>query len=136
MTKPAALRQLRQISDALYLREFQKIQAALAAEAQAQQRLHQLDTQTAQATQDLEQGHALAQIGADVAWQSWADQTRQQLLHKLAHAKAVRMQEMDRVRTAFGRKEALRSLDESTRNYAKALRRQKQQENLLHDMLK
>lgn len=136
MKQANALFQLKQIAEAQYLREFQKIQAALEAEAQAQRRLQQLDDQTVQANQSLETGNALAHIGADVAWQKWAAQTREQLMHKLAHARARRLQEMDRVRVAFGRKEALQTLDKSARQAAAVQRRRKMQETLLSGALK
>lgn len=101
------------LADALYQREArtlatlsareQKIRAAIAAVNAAGEGLQ---------TGDLEQSGLYARSGADTAWLTWAGQRKTTYNAELAQVLVQKAHELENVRQAFGRQEALRLLQE------------------------
>lgn len=98
------------VTEAHYMREFSKVRDLLASESRVRSALARLDAQKAQARADLSEEHAMRTMGGDVLWQAWAAQTRTILNTELAQILARKETVMDQVRSAFGRREAVRSM--------------------------
>ncbi len=97
--------QMAAVTEAVYMNEFQKVQAILSREASLRSSLAQLRDQRHAAG-----SRQMQAIGADLAWQTWRDRSVQQLNLELARVMARKLESLDRVRAAFGRREAVRQL--------------------------
>lgn len=105
--RPADAARLRDLAEALYLREMRAIAGVLAEEAALRAALAGLDRQAAQAQTELDRDPAMKSVGADLMWQGWQTRTRRRLNIELAQVIARKLGGLDAVRTAFGRRQAL-----------------------------
>lgn len=116
---PASLAQLAEAARIGFEVQYQSARSAIEKEARIRAALAALE-QAGRAPASPE----MAAVGADLAWQGWVDGRRRQLLSELAHARAHKLEVLDRVKTALGRKEAAQSLvnrDEQSRARRRAL---------------
>ena len=102
---PRKFVQMAEVTEAVYINEFQKIQVILAREASLRRSLAQLRNQRNAAGSE-----QMRAIGADLSWQTWVERSVQQLNMELAQVMARKLESLDRVRKAFGRNEAVRQL--------------------------
>lgn len=98
------------VTEALYMREFQKIRSILEEETTLRQKLAQLDTQIADNQTAIRNDHTMKTVGADMLWQGWVTRTRRNLNTELAQVMARKLVAMDGVRQAFGRQQAVEKL--------------------------
>jgi len=108
--KQSEFTQLSSVTRVLYLKEFQKVQGILEDEAALRRQISLLDVQAAQARDALRVEHAMQTVGADLLWQGWQTRMRHRLNLELAQVLAKKITVMDRVRTAFGRQNAVRTM--------------------------
>ncbi|MBI6629393.1 hypothetical protein [Pontibaca salina] len=97
--------QLVDVTEAVYMAEYQKIQPILTREATLRSRLAQLQGQRNSAG-----NQQMRAVGADLVWQAWRERSMQELDMELAQVVARKLELLERVRKAFGRKEAVRQL--------------------------
>jgi hypothetical protein len=135
MMKRETLEQTVQVTEALYLREHEAIKEVLQQEAEIRAQLARLDAQVAQAAAQPQQTHSVRMVGADILWRGWESKTRRQLHIHLAQAHARKLSAMEKLRTAFGRKDAMEKLQKLERT--KRLQRQqaRRQDDLLDGIL-
>lgn len=112
--KRPVLDQMAAAAQAIYLREHHKIQDVLSTEARLRQSLARLDAQAEQARRQTPTDHSMRAVGADILWQGWVTRTRKQLNIELAQVMALKLTAMDRIRIAFGRRQAIRRMLEET----------------------
>jgi hypothetical protein len=105
--KTEKLAQLAQVTEALYLREYEKIRPILAREAELRRDLTRLNGLAEEARRQEADAFAMRTVGADLLWQGWVTRTRRQLNIELATVMARKIEAMRRVRKAFGRRQAV-----------------------------
>ncbi|MFK7754072.1 MAG: hypothetical protein AB8B51_16195 [Sedimentitalea sp.] len=98
-----------QVTQALYLRELQKIQHFLVQEAAVKQSIDKLDSQVTDTLSDRATMHT---VGADMAWRAWAEKTRRELNMEMAHLRAHRLTKMEQVAKTFGQSHAVQVMSE------------------------
>lgn len=98
------------VTEALYMREFQKVRGILEEETTLRQKLAQLDTQIADNQTAIRNDHTMKTVGVDMLWQGWVTRTRRNLNTELAQVMARKLVAMDGVRQAFGRRQAVEKL--------------------------
>ncbi len=113
---------------AAYDREHQKLRPVLEQEAQFQNRLSQLDAQSAQVRSDASQADGYRIAGADVVWHKWESSMRRHLNTELARVRSQKLAMMDELRTAFGRKQAIEAVFEKQMADRRSARRKKMSE--------
>ena len=133
--KPEKLDQTVQVTDALYLREHEAIKEILAQEAEIRGQLARLDAQVAQAAAKPQQTHSVRMVGADILWRGWESKTRRQLYTQLAQVQARKLGAMDKLRQAFGRKDAMEKLQKLERAKRIQQRQTRRQDALLDGIL-
>ena len=133
--KPEKLDQTVQVTDALYLREHEAIKEILAQEAEIRGQLARLDAQVAQAAAKPQQTHSVRMVGADILWRGWESKTRRQLYTQLAQVQARKLGAMDKLRQAFGRKDAMEKLQKLERAKRIQQRQTRRQDALLDSIL-
>lgn len=101
------MHQLVQATHAIYLREFEKIKAILEQEAMLRGDLAKLARHEAETR---EANPTMQALGADLAWRGWIERKRRELNIELAQVMARKLNAMDQVRAAFGRKHAVQKL--------------------------
>lgn len=111
--RTGTLEQMTQVTDALYLREFEKIRHILDREAALRRDLARLDARAAEARRQQDDAPAMRSVGADLLWQGWVTRTRRQLNMELAQVMARKIEAMKRARRAFGRQQALKAMAEA-----------------------
>lgn len=104
------MQQLVQATHAIYLREFEKIKAILQEESSVRGALAKLDQHDAQTR---EANPTMQALGADLAWRGWIERKKRELNIELAQIMARKLNAMDKVRGAFGRKHAVQKLIEA-----------------------
>lgn len=129
--KQTKLDQMSRVTEAVYLSEFQKVKGILSDEARLRRDLAQLETQARQERQTLQDDVPMQSLGADVLWQAWLTRTQRQLNMELAQVMARKLTAMGRVRTAFGRQNAVHSMLETERKEAKKAAQKKAAERLI-----
>ena len=125
------LDQMAAVTEAQYLQEHAKIKPILDAEAAVRGKLSKLDAQMKETRQQGEQDHAMRALGADLLWQGWHSRTRRQLNIELAQVTARKLMAMDKVRKAFGRKQAVQTMADQERKRKKVDRTKKLETQLL-----
>lgn len=105
-----ALNQISIVTEALFQREYQAIQKILKREASLRQSLAKLEAQSKDAESQYIEDCVMKTIGADFLWQAWVSRTQRQLNIELAQVMAGKIETMTRVRKAFGRNEAIKTL--------------------------
>ena len=108
--KYSKLSDLRSVTEAVFQKQFQTLHPLLKAEAQIQRQLASLGAQVSQARRDGPQAEGYKVTGADMLWQGWESSTRRQLNLDLARLRAQKREQLDALKAAFGRKEAVSSL--------------------------
>ena len=119
---------LAQVTDALYLREFEKIKSILEEEARLLENLSRLDDQV---RGNRDPDVTVRSLGADLLWQGWEERTRRQLNMELAQVRARKLVMMEKVRTAFGRKQMIEDMMAQARSDRDRLKRVRAQERLM-----
>lgn len=125
--KESQLTELFQVASVLYQREYDKVRAIIEDEARVRGALARIDQQETAARQSINPNDGIQIVGADVLWQSWVSRSRRDLNLELAQIRARKLNVMDQVRKAFGRKEAISELLGKSR----LARQRQQQSNLL-----
>lgn len=133
--KPEKLDQTVQVTDALYLREHEAIKEILAQEAEIRGQLARLDAQVVQAAAKPQQTHSVRMVGADILWRGWESKTRRQLYTQLAQVQARKLGAMDKLRQAFGRKDAMEKLQKLKRSKRVQQHQTRRQNALLNGIL-
>lgn len=121
---PRKIAQMADVTEAVYMNEFQKIKVILAREASLRNSLAELRNQRNAAGSQQMQA-----IGADLVWQTWLERSVQQLNMELAQVMARKLELLDRVRKAFGRNEAVRQLAQKSAADQKKRRATRDQES-------
>lgn len=129
--KNDTLSQMSTVTEVLFQREFSAIQGILKEESAIRQSLAQLDAQSQSSSSINAQDCAMQTIGADILWQAWVSKTRRQLNIELAQILARKIEAMTQIRKAFGRKKAVNSLIENTRQEQRKKAAQLQAEQIL-----
>ncbi|WP_170461176.1 hypothetical protein [Ruegeria arenilitoris] len=106
----AKLRDLAAVTAASFEREFQKLKPILEAESRIQAQISELNAQVAQTALDASQTPGYQIAGADVLWHGWESRTRRDLNTELARVRSRKLAMMEDLRRAFGRKQAVESL--------------------------
>jgi len=108
--KYSKLSDLRSVTEAVFQKQFQTLRPLLEAEAQIQRQLASLGVQVSQARRDGPKAEGYKVTGADMLWQGWESSTRRQLNLDLARLRAQKREQLEALKAAFGRKEAVSSL--------------------------
>ncbi len=108
--KHTGLIDLEKVTEAAFQKEYNTLRPLLEAEARVQQQLLRLDAQVKQTHQDSTSAEGYRVTGTDVLWNGWEASTRRQLNMELARLRAQKLSAMQALRTAFGRKQAVRNL--------------------------
>ena len=107
------LGQMAHVTEAVYLSEFQKVQPILEREAKLRREIAQLQMQSKEGSQHLQNDQSMQSVGADLLWQAWLARTHRQLNMELSQVVAKKMTAMDKLRKAFGRKTAVATMLEN-----------------------
>ncbi|WP_170518345.1 hypothetical protein [Ruegeria atlantica] len=123
--KQAALSDLKNVTEAVFQKEYNALRPLLEAEARVQKQLARLDAQVRQSRQDSAAAEGYRVTGTDVLWNGWESATRRQLNMELARIRAKKLSAMDALRTAFGRKQAVTNLSNAQKKAHKRAQNQK-----------
>ncbi|MEW2919470.1 hypothetical protein AB1A64_20555 [Ruegeria sp. ANG10] len=123
--KQAALSDLKNVTEAVFQKEYNALRPLLEAEARVQQQLARLDAQVRQSRQDSAAAEGYLVTGTDVLWNGWESATRRQLNMELARIRAQKLSAMDALRRAFGRKQAVTNLSAAQKEAHEHAQRQK-----------
>lgn len=118
----ARLSDLSKVTEAAFQKEYQKLHPVLQEEARVMQQLARLDSQLAQVRSESTQSDGYRVTGTDVLWHRWESATRRQLNTELARLRSRKLEAMDGLRRAFGRKQAVETLIKQARDKAKQRR--------------
>ena len=97
-------------TQALYLREHAKVRDILEEESRIRAGLAKLDLQLQTARDTAQDDLSMRALGADVLWRAWEEKTRRAFNIELAQVMARKLQVMDQVKLAFGKKVAVEEL--------------------------
>lgn len=123
--------QMSEVMKALYEKEFQAIRTILTEEAELRGKLNKLSEQIVENRNAGADSHAMQMIGANLLWQGWTGRMQRQLNGELAQVMAKKLVAMDRVRTAFGRQQAVGMMLATGQAARKKHRAKQQQARLL-----
>ncbi|KIC40290.1 hypothetical protein RA27_15910 [Ruegeria sp. ANG-R] len=98
------------VAEAVFQREHQKLHPVLQREARLLQQLARLDSQLTEVRSTSTQADGYHVTGADLLWHSWESATRRTLNIELAQLRSQKLEAMERLREAFGRKQAVSDL--------------------------
>ena len=104
------------VTEAVYQKEFQALHPLLRKEAQLRGQLSRLDAQVSQVRSESHQAEGFHVTGGDVLWHGWESATRRQLNLELAQLRSQKLEAMDRLRKAFGQKQAVETLSAEEQN--------------------
>ncbi|MBO9448041.1 hypothetical protein [Ruegeria sp. R14_0] len=113
--KRKQLQDLQKVTEAAFQREYQSLRPVLEAEAQLQNQLARLDAQLARTRQEAASTEGYRVTGTDVLWNGWESATRRQLNMQLAGLRAQKLAALSELRVAFGRKQAVAKLSETSK---------------------
>ena len=122
--------QMSGVVQALYDKEFQAIGAILAREADLRGKLNKLDEQIAQNRDVCANSHEMQAVGAQLLWQGWTTRMRRQLNTELAQVIVTKLAAMERVRKAFGRKQAVEMMMSAEQRRIRTRRNKKRDASL------
>lgn len=125
------IEQMAQVTEALYLSEFRKIQSLLQEESRLRSSLARLQEQADGERQRLADDMPMQSIGADLLWQAWLVRSRKQLNIELSQVLAKKATALHQVRRAFGRRSAVQSMNDQLSAAQDATRRRKLLESLM-----
>ncbi len=123
--------QMRKVTEAKYLCEFQKIKGILDEETRLRRELAKLKTQAATGRRDVNDQTSMQTIGADILWQGWVARTQRNINIELSRVLAKKLTAMGKVRKAFGRKHAVEIMSEAIQTDRKRRLGKKAEEDLL-----
>lgn len=129
--RPDKLAQMSQVTEAVYLAEFRKIQPLLQEESRLRGALARLKEQAETERKALATDMPMQTIGADLLWQAWLVRSRKQLNIELSQVLARKSIVMDRIRHAFGRRNAVQTMSDRFTADRVAMRRKAQLARLL-----
>ncbi len=129
--KQEKLAQMSQVAEAVYLAEFRKVQPLLQEEARLRGALSRLKEQADAERTALATDMPMQTIGADFLWQAWLVRSRKQLNIELSQVLARKSIIMGRIRHAFGRRNAVQSMNDRFAADRMASLRKTQLERLL-----
>lgn len=98
------------VTEAAFQREYQHLRPVLQREAQLRRQLALLDQQLAEVRHHTTGSDGYRVTGTDILWQSWESASRRQLNIELARTRAQKLNALEKLRTAFGRKQAVSEL--------------------------
>lgn len=124
--------QMTRVTEALYLKEFAKVQPILEEEGRIRTALRHLDEQRQQGHDELSADSTMQRMGADILWQTWAARTRTSLNIELAQVLARKETVLDQVRKAFGKREALKKIVHQEKKQRELRRTTKQQQSIVN----
>lgn len=134
--KQDKLSQMAEVTHAVYLNEFQKVQGILEEESRLREQLSRVRDQSRQGREDMKENLSMQSVGADLLWQAWLTRTQRQLNIELSQVMARKLTSMGRVRQAFGRQNAVAAMHEAQREEAQRDRRKKAFELLIQSASK
>ena len=111
MIKQNRIRELATVADAVFQREHQKLRPLLQREAQLLRQLTRLDSQLAEVKSSSAQAVGYQVTGVDLLWRGWESASRRNLNIELARLRSQKLEAMENLRDAFGRKQAIAELD-------------------------
>ena len=129
--KQDKLGQMTQVTEAVYLAEYRKVQSLLQEEARLRGALTRLNEQADSERKTLATDMPMQTIGADLLWQAWLVRSRKQLNIELSQVLAKKTIVMERIRRAFGRRNAVQSMSDRFCADRETALRKKQLERLL-----
>lgn len=129
--KQNKLAQMSQVTEAVYLAEFRKVQPLLQEETRLRGALARLKEQAECERTALASDMPMHAIGADLLWQAWLVRSRKQLNIELSQVLAKKSVVMERIRLAFGRRNAVQSMSARFTDDRAIAQRKKQFERLL-----
>ncbi|WP_170428492.1 hypothetical protein [Ruegeria arenilitoris] len=112
--KRKQLQGLEKVTEAAFQREYQSLRPILEAEARLQSQLAHLDAQLQQTRRVAASTEGYRVTGTDVLWHGWESATRRQLNMQLAGLRAQKLAALDELRVAFGRKQAVAKLSDTS----------------------
>lgn len=101
---------LRQIAEAQYLRDQERLRGILSEETEIRGKLSRLREMAIAGGRELSTTQTMQGIGADLLWRAWLDKTRRNLNMELARVMARKAPLQDQLRQSFGRKSALEQM--------------------------
>lgn len=104
------LADLERATDAVFQKHHQALRPVLEAEARLQQQLSALDRQVTQVRSDSAETDGYRVTGTDILWNGWESATRRLLNTELARVRARKLDAMEQLKTAFGRKQAIEAV--------------------------
>jgi len=113
---------LSKVTEAAFQKEYQKLHPVLQEEARVMQQLARLNRQLDQVRTDSALSDGYRVTGTDVLWHRWESTTRRQLNTELARVRSQKLEAMDHLRRAFGRKQAVEALAKQDSTKAKKRR--------------
>ncbi|TNJ42275.1 hypothetical protein [Phaeobacter sp. B1627] len=119
MKQDKMLAQMRAVTHAVYLKEHAKVKPILDREAQLRGQLSMLKQQVEQSRALIDDSHEMKALGVDLQWQKWHTNARRDINQDLAQVTAQKLRAMDKLRTAFGRKHAVETMEDRFRSEAK-----------------
>lgn len=127
------LAQMSQVTEAVYLAEFRKVQPLLQEEIRLRGALARLKEQADSERKALATDMPMQTIGADLLWQAWLVRSRKQLNIELSQVLAKKSVVMERIRLAFGRRNAVQAMSGRFTTDRAIAQRKKQFERLLQN---
>lgn len=106
----ARMSDLSKVTEAAFQKEYQKLNPVLQEEARVMQQLARLNRQLDQVRADSALSDGYRVTGTDVLWHRWESATRRQLNTELARVRSQKLEAMEHLRRAFGRKQAVEAL--------------------------
>lgn len=104
------LESMLQVVNAQYMNILMKMHAVRQEETALRSKLAKLDQMTKKASVDAAHSRAMKQIGADLLWKAWRDETQRHLNQELAKVMARKLPFQGKLQLSFGRKNALQHM--------------------------
>ncbi len=120
MMRRKDLTEMEKVTEALYQKEYSALRPTLEAEAKVMQQLARLDDQALQTRRNSARTDGYQVTGTDVLWNGWESSTRRNLNTELARIRSQKLSAMDRLRSAFGRKQAVQNLSDQAKKAAQS----------------
>ncbi len=130
------LARMAEVTQALYLNEFRKVQDILAEEARLRGDLARLRDRDQAGRRGMAEDLSMRRMGADLLWQAWLARSQRQLNIELSQVMAKKLAAMDGVRKAFGRQRAVQAMQDDVETEIRARARKRALEALLRGAAK
>lgn len=119
------------IAQALYLREYSRVSAALGQEAEITRQLSRLAGAGTAGLIEPDGDFAHKGLGGEALWRGWVDAARRDLNMALARSRATRIEATRAAEAALSRCEAIRTLSHQARRDDRQRRRRREFEQLI-----